>query len=122
MGVKHFRQIDDTNSGEITWEQFREYIKNEDVLAYFMSQDINLLDARNVFHLVDSLDGQTEESINLESFLLGMLKIVGKAKGTDLAMLVNETRMHTVMLHEFVQSYEQAHDGEHNGIRLSEVI
>lgn len=87
-----FKRIDKNGAGEISWEQFREYISTFDHQAYFKAMGLNLLDGRALFQLLDEFDGTPSGTMDLSSFLLGMLRVTGDAKATDLVTLLHESR------------------------------
>jgi len=97
-----FEDIDKENSGTISWEDFREHIKDPNVMMYLMSTGLDVIDARRVFQLMDDLKGHSDKLISLQDFVYGMTRLVGEAKGSDLAMLLSENRHQTQILQDYI--------------------
>eukprot|EP00913_Durusdinium_trenchii_P011410 g10715.t1 len=75
-----FEEVDVEGTGCIDWEQFRSFIHNEHVQAYFATQQLDTTDARELFNLLDQ-DGDGE--VCIEEFILGCKKLRGQAKSSD---------------------------------------
>lgn len=82
-----FEEVDTEGSGCISWDQFREFIQNEQVQAYFQTQQLDTSDARELFNLLDmDQDGE----VCIEEFIMGCKKLRGQAKSVDVASLLRE--------------------------------
>ncbi|CAJ1340138.1 unnamed protein product, partial [Effrenium voratum] len=84
-----FEEVDVEGTGCIDWEQFRSFIHNEHVQAYFSTQQLDASDARELFNLLDQ-DGDGE--VCIEEFILGCKKLRGQAKSSDVATLLRENK------------------------------
>eukprot|EP00435_Cladocopium_sp_Y103_P025629 s508_g6.t1 len=84
-----FEEVDIEGTGCIDWEQFRSFIHNEHVQAYFATQQLDTSDARELFNLLDQ-DGDGE--VCIEEFILGCKKLRGQAKSSDVATLLRENK------------------------------
>uniref|UniRef100_A0A7R9ZW58 EF-hand domain-containing protein n=1 Tax=Pyrodinium bahamense TaxID=73915 RepID=A0A7R9ZW58_9DINO len=84
-----FEEVDIDGEGKITWQKFREYLQNEDVQAYFATQQLDTTDARELFNLLDV--GKNEE-VGIEEFIMGCKKLRGQAKSSDVATLLRESK------------------------------
>jgi len=84
-----FEEVDAEGTGCIDWEQFRSFIHNEHVQAYFSTQQLDTSDARELFNLLDQ-DGDGE--VYIEEFILGCKKLRGQAKSSDVATLLRESK------------------------------
>jgi len=84
-----FEEVDVHGTGCINWDQFRAFIKNEEVQAYFSTQQLDTSDARELFNLLDQ-DGDGE--VCIEEFILGCKKLKGQAKSSDVATLLRESK------------------------------
>lgn len=84
-----FEEVDIEGTGCIDWEQFRSFIHNEHVQAYFATQQLDTSDARELFNLLDQ-DGDDE--VCIEEFILGCKKLRGQAKSSDVATLLRENK------------------------------
>jgi len=84
-----FEEVDKDDSGTINWDEFWEYMQHEDVQAYFVTQQLDTSDARELFNLLD-VDGKGEVSI--EDFVMGCTKLRGQARSSDVATLLRESK------------------------------
>mmetsp|Transcript_57664 Transcript_57664/g.187352 ORF Transcript_57664/g.187352 Transcript_57664/m.187352 type:complete len:820 (-) Transcript_57664:508-2967(-) len=84
-----FEEVDADNSGQITWEEFRQFMENPQVQAYFATQQLDTSDAPQLFALLDT-DGNG--SIGMEEFIMGCQKLRGQAKSSDVATLLRENK------------------------------
>ncbi|CAE8736224.1 unnamed protein product, partial [Polarella glacialis] len=82
-----FEEVDVDCTGCINWQQFREFIHNEQVQAYFAVQQLDTSDARELFNLLDQ-DGDGQ--VCIEEFIMGCKKLRGQAKSSDVATLLRE--------------------------------
>lgn len=79
-----FDQVDINGSGTVSWKQFRTLLANQDVRAYFRSLEIDVVDARAVFDLLDFDDNGR---LDAHEFVMGMTQLKGNAKALDVARL-----------------------------------
>merc|ERR1712187_749774 len=49
-----FEEVDNDKVNEITWEKFRDYLKNERARAFFATQQLDTSDAPGLFSLLDT--------------------------------------------------------------------
>mmetsp|Transcript_61560 Transcript_61560/g.148966 ORF Transcript_61560/g.148966 Transcript_61560/m.148966 type:complete len:504 (-) Transcript_61560:32-1543(-) len=84
-----FEEVDADGTGRITWHKFRQYLQNEDVQAYFSTQQLDTSDARELFNL---LDVNKHEEIGLEEFIMGCKRLRGQAKSSEVATLLRENK------------------------------
>mmetsp|Transcript_65243 Transcript_65243/g.180970 ORF Transcript_65243/g.180970 Transcript_65243/m.180970 type:complete len:571 (+) Transcript_65243:59-1771(+) len=84
-----FETLDPTNSGRITPSTFEESLNDRQVQAYFHSLEITVDDAWNLFRL---LDDNESNSIDLEEFVTGCLRLRGSARSIDIHMLMYESK------------------------------
>lgn len=102
-----FREMDDDRSGEIDWQQFSSFLQRDEIQAYFRAKGMNPLDARALFQLLDDIDGNCNGRMDLTSFLLGVLRLTGPARSTDLVTLLHETRKNHEALYVMMQEVHQ---------------
>lgn len=93
-----FEEMDVGKTGEVDWTQFEKYITNEGTGHFLRSHGIVTHDAQQLFLLLDEMDENPSGTMDLLSFVLGMQRISGTASGTDLVLLLVETRKHTKLL------------------------
>jgi hypothetical protein len=84
-----FSEFDKENSGQLTWSEFQNNIDNPQVQAYLSALEINVTKARALFKLLDVDDS---ESVSLDEFVMGCLRLKGSAKTLDVGTLMYETR------------------------------
>uniref|UniRef100_A0A7S0AQT2 EF-hand domain-containing protein n=1 Tax=Pyrodinium bahamense TaxID=73915 RepID=A0A7S0AQT2_9DINO len=85
-----FQEADADGSGTVTWEEFKGYLENDRVKAYFTAQQLDAFDARTLFDILN--DGNGDE-MNIQSFIVGCQRLKGLAKGVDLVAVLQETRL-----------------------------
>mmetsp|Transcript_25899 Transcript_25899/g.34989 ORF Transcript_25899/g.34989 Transcript_25899/m.34989 type:complete len:216 (+) Transcript_25899:3-650(+) len=87
---KLFTQIAQEDAcGYITLSMFEESLEDDQVKAYFDGLDLTTDDAWNLFKLLDSNESN---SIDLEEFVAGCLRLRGRARSIDIHMLLYESR------------------------------
>merc|ERR1711924_98307 len=101
-----FQEMSPDSDGEITWEHFRDHLKDEKVMAYFMSQGLNILDARQMFRFMDELDDDPSESMSLSEFIIGMMRLTGPARSCDMQMVLKESQKQMRLLRYIVRLIE----------------
>merc|ERR1711971_35900 len=88
--LKHvFKDFDDDNSGEITYDEFEEKINNLELVNFLAALDINVHDARNFFLLLDHDMGGT---VTFHELIVGCMKMKGPAMSTDIIQLNVENK------------------------------
>jgi len=79
-----FQEADLDKSGTLRWEEFQAHLQNTKVKAYFQALELDVSQAHALFELLDT-DGSN--SVTVEEFLDGCLRLKGGAKNLDLHML-----------------------------------
>jgi len=82
-----FDELDKNQTGNFTWEEFQEYVQEENLEAYFSFHELDLTDARLLFKLLDEND--TEE-VKTVDFIQGCSRLKGPAKSMYVMQIVNE--------------------------------
>lgn len=82
-----FSEIDEDESGVITYQMFEKGIRSQDVKTYFESIDLDVWDAWTFFKLLDMDSGG---AVEIEEFLMGCLRLRGNAKAMDIAKLCHD--------------------------------
>merc|ERR1719215_854331 len=80
-----FLAADIDKSGTLSWDEFRTYLQDRKVKAYFQSMDLDVSQAHVLFELLDS-DGS--DQVELQEFLDGCMRLKGNAKSIDLNKLI----------------------------------
>jgi len=80
-------RADKQRTGELTWEQFEDYLQDEKVRAYLTTLELDESQARALFMLLDVNDNGF---IAIDEFVLGCARLKGEAKSIDVNMLLYE--------------------------------
>jgi len=80
-----FQEADEDKSGTLSWEEFRSRLEDQKVRAYFQTLDLDVSQAHVLFELLDA-DGSN--SVTIDEFLDGCMRLKGQAKSIDLNMLL----------------------------------
>merc|ERR1712039_578258 len=80
-----FQEADLDKSGTLSWDEFKAHLGNHKVRAYFQTLDLDVSQAHVLFELLDT-DGS--DSVTIDEFLEGCMRLKGQAKSIDLNMLV----------------------------------
>jgi len=105
-----FREADEDKSGTLSWEEFQKHLANTKVKAYFQALELDVSQAHTLFELLDT-DGS--DSVTIDEFLDGCLRLKGGAKALDLSLLshicmkfmrdMKELKMHLVQNNALLQ-------------------
>jgi len=79
-----FHEADVDKSGTLSWEEFRNHLQNPTVRAYFNGIGLDVSQAHALFELLDT-DGN--DSVTIDEFLDGCMRLKGEAKSVDTHML-----------------------------------
>jgi hypothetical protein len=80
-----FHEADVDKSGTLSWEEFREHLESPKVRAYFQTLELDVSQAHVLFELLDQ-DGSN--SVSVDEFLDGCMRLKGQARSIDLNMLL----------------------------------
>ena len=84
-----FREIDCDQTGKITLEELKDIMNRKDVNAIFATVGLEVSNATSFFKLLDVDDSN---SLEVDEFVVGCLKIRGMAKAVDLQTLMYENK------------------------------
>lgn len=79
----------DGHTAELGRDEFQEILKHDDVRSYFHLIGIDLLRAE---HLFNALDTDNSNSVTIEEFVVGCMRVRGEAKAVDIATLMQESK------------------------------
>eukprot|EP00929_Paragymnodinium_shiwhaense_P084888 TRINITY_DN45426_c0_g1_i4.p1 TRINITY_DN45426_c0_g1~~TRINITY_DN45426_c0_g1_i4.p1 ORF type:complete len:615 (+),score=93.40 TRINITY_DN45426_c0_g1_i4:95-1939(+) len=94
-----FRCIDHDGDGVLKTCEMKERMDSEPARALFASMELDFEDVNALFALLDD-DG--DQTIDLEEFVLGCLRLRGGARAIDLARLLQETHNISLMMRLFL--------------------
>jgi len=107
-----FRQIDCDQTGKITIEELTEILERNDVRATFATVGLEVSNATSFFKLLDTDDSN---SLEVEEFVVGCMRIRGMAKAVDLQTLMFENKR----LMKRLKESQVAITGQMQGFRSS---
>lgn len=94
--VQLFLEMDQDESGTLTWDEFQDHLRDEKIKAYFMALDLDMTSVRRIFHLLDSHE---RGRVTLHEFVEGCIRLRGAAKMVDITMLNEQVKSLTTVLH-----------------------
>jgi len=100
---RFFNEADTNKSGSLTWEEFKDYLQDENVQAYFQSFQLDVTQAKTLFLLLDS-NGSND--VNIEEFVEGCMRMRGLARSIDVNQLLYESQQVMRRQAEFMQYIE----------------
>lgn len=84
-----FQEADVDKSGTLSWEEFKAHLEKPEVKAYFAIMDLDVSQAHYLFAL---LDEDHNNSISIDEFLEGCLRLKGQARSIDIHVLLAGVR------------------------------
>jgi len=84
-------EMDADRSGTITWMELSEQLEDEAVATFLASIGLDIQDAETFFQILASING-TEE-VDIDTFVMGCLRLKGSATSIDMQSLVYETKL-----------------------------
>jgi len=92
-----FKEMDVDGSNTITKQELAQSLKDEHILAYFNSLELDPTDVQTLFTLLDTDDSG---SINMDEFWLGVMRLKGEARSLDVAKLQYEAEWLIHSMHD----------------------
>jgi len=84
-----FVEADADHNGSLSWEEFKQYMEEPTVQAYFATKQLDAFDARSLY---DILHEDKSKPVSIETFILGCQRLKGIARSVDLLAVLRETR------------------------------
>lgn len=88
-----YDEIDDNKDGELGYEEFMAHADSPHMHAFANSLEIDLTDAKQFFQV---LSNSGRRAVNIETFVVGCIKLKGMARSMDLMDLVYQHRQAVV--------------------------
>jgi len=107
-----FEEADADHSGTITWQEFKKYMENPRVQAYFSTKQLDAFDARSLFELFSQ---DHAEEIGIEEFVMGCQRLKGMARSVDLLAVLRESRETKRVLKALLRRIGPSIDGQIGG-------
>jgi len=86
-----FTKMDDDGSGDVSYAEFERHLSDEEMVAFCSSLEIDATDVAQFFNILSA--GGTR-SVDVETFVIGCIKLKGVAKSMDLMDLAIRQRNH----------------------------
>lgn len=100
-----FKEIDTDGSGTVTIVELEQHLQDERVKAYFESMELEASDAWAFFKLVDEDMGNT---VDVDEFVEGCMRLRGAAKQIDVHLLSTEQRRFQTRYESGMQRLEES--------------
>lgn len=97
-----FLQMDEDETGKITYDEFVKVLDDEKVVAYFNVMKLDITDAEKVFHMldVDEADEDADPGVDIMEFLDGCYRLQGESRALDMKIMQFEMEKITKWLPE----------------------
>jgi len=102
-----FKEIDTDTSGDITVAELEKILTDEKLKAYFEALGLEVEDAWQLFKLIDT---KRVNTISLNDFIDGCMRLKGVAKGIDVAIMMSDHRWLLKKLSKFMRYVEGQFD------------
>lgn len=79
-----FDSMNDNGDGEVSFEEFERHVNDDKMIAFLSSLQLDVTDATHFFRV---LSDNGKESVDIERFVGGCIKLRGLARSTDLMHL-----------------------------------
>merc|ERR1719343_1219301 len=101
------RSIDKDDSGSISKKELLEHLSSPEFYAYLKTLDVTVSDAQGVFKLLD-VEGKGE--VNIDEFVLSLMRFQGSARAVDVATLLYEGKRNEVRWNAYMDYIEEQFD------------
>merc|ERR1712019_305119 len=101
------RSVDKDGTGTISKEEMLEHLTSDEIDAYLKTLDVTVSDAQGVFKLLD-VTGTGE--VNIDEFVLSLMRFQGSARAVDVATLLYEGKRNEVRWHAYMDYIEEQFD------------
>merc|ERR1712003_5268 len=104
---KVLRSIDKDDSGSISKHELLEHLASSEFYAYLKTLDVTVSDAQGVFKLLD-VNGTGE--VNIDEFVLSLMRFQGSARAVDVATLLYEGKRNEARWNAYMDYIEEQFD------------
>merc|ERR1712014_138984 len=98
------RSIDKDGSGSISKHELVEHLASSEFYAYLKTLDVTVSDAQGVFKLLD-VNGTGE--VNIDEFVLSLMRLQGSARAVDVATLLYEGKRNEARWNAYMDYIEE---------------
>merc|ERR1712084_53133 len=101
------RSVDKDGTGTISKQELMEHLTSDEIDAYLKTLDVTVSDAQGVFKLLD-VTGQGE--VNIDEFVLSLMRFQGSARSVDVATLLYEGKRSEARWNAYMDYIEEQFD------------
>merc|ERR1712048_295830 len=109
------RSIDKDGSGSISKHELLEHLASSEFYAYLKTLDVTVSDAQGVFKLLD-VNGTGE--VNIDEFVLSLMRFQGSARAVDVATLLYEGKRNEARWNAYMDYIEEQFDVVKKRLRI----
>merc|ERR1712003_62726 len=109
------RSIDKDGSGSISKHELVEHLGSSEFYAYLKTLDVTVSDAQGVFKLLD-VNGTGE--VNIDEFVLSLMRFQGSARAVDVATLLYEGKRNEARWNAYMDYIEEQFDVVKKRLRI----
>lgn len=109
------RSIDTDDNGTISKDELIEHMSSADLYAYLKTLDVTVSDAQGVFKLLD-VNGTGE--VNIDEFVLSLMRFQGSARAVDVATLLYEGKRNEARWNAYMDYIEEQFDVVKKRLRI----
>merc|ERR1719215_2358439 len=99
-----YSRMDADDSGEVSWPEFKAYMGHPKIVAFAESLDIEVNDLEQFFGVLST---QGQRPVDLESFVVGCIKLRGVAKSMDMIDVLQSQKQVVIEQQRFAAFCEE---------------
>jgi len=100
-----FTAADITGDGQVTLEEFEQFLKDPKVRSYLAALELDTHDSKALFNMLDDGDG----NITVEEFVENALRLKGGAKTRDMVSMMDHLRVMQGDMEDLQRRWEDEH-------------
>jgi hypothetical protein len=101
------RSIDKDDSGSISKKELMEHLSSPEFYGYLKTLEVTVSDAQGVFRL---LDVKGTDEVNIDEFVLSLMRFQGSARAVDVATLLYEGKRNEARWNAYMDYIEEQFD------------
>merc|ERR1711988_1189019 len=109
------RAVDKDDNGTISKQELMEHLSTDESMAYLKTLDVTVSDAQGVFKLLD-VKGTGE--VNIDEFVLSLMRFQGSARAVDVATLLYEGKRNEARWNAYMDYIEEQFDVVKKRLRI----
>merc|ERR1712019_223355 len=109
------RSIDKDGSGSISKQELMEHLSSPEFFGYLKTLEVTVSDAQGVFRLLD-VNGTNE--VNIDEFVLSLMRFQGSARAVDVATLLYEGKRNEARWNAYMDYIEEQFDVVKKRLRI----